>query len=67
VPLGFSLSVVINKKSLNEIYSIIFGSWNLFINSLGVLLSTKWVHCSKHPAVGQETEECAENREIWAQ
>jgi hypothetical protein len=45
---------------------MIFGSWNLFISSLGVLLRTKWVLYSNQPDVGQETE-CAENREIWAQ
>jgi hypothetical protein len=46
---------------------MIFGSWNLYITSLGVLLSTKWVVCPNHPVVGQETEACAKNMENWAQ
>jgi hypothetical protein len=46
---------------------MIFGSWNLFISSLGVLLSTNWVLYSNQLDVGQETEESAEDKDIWAQ
>jgi hypothetical protein len=41
VPFGLSISNVINKKLPNEIYFMIFGRWDFYITSFGVLLSTK--------------------------